>query len=61
MGAYLFKNPLQKLFYLSYIPAYCSIIYFYRTLMFFYIDDSNHTVYITAVFNTHQDTSKYPE
>lgn len=55
---YLYKNPFFRIAYKDYriLP-----INKFPFILFFYIDETKNTVYIISVFNTYQDTNKYPK
>lgn len=54
---YLEKNPFFQVRYKTLRAVPFKSLPF---LIFFTIDEEIKTVYIYSVFNTHQDTSKYP-
>ncbi len=54
----LSENPFYQLRYKDYraLP-----LKKFPYLILFFIDEKTNTVFITAIFNTHQDPEKYPQ
>jgi toxin ParE1/3/4 len=55
---YLSKNPYFKIVYKDYRILPLSK---FPYIIFYYVNEENNTVYITAIFNTYQDPEKYPK
>lgn len=55
---YLYKNPFFQITYSDYrvLP-----VKKFPFIILFYFDENTATVFVSAIFNTYQDTGKYPK